>query len=263
MIAIMLLSCHARVYMEEQKYVSIVIPVFNADPYLEVCLSSICAQTYPYYKVIIIDDGSTDRSGLIAAHFAEQDSRFSVHHTENGGVSKARNLGISLSCTDYLCFIDADDYVEPAFLEHLMSEIGDADICVSAKRRWDQCKNKIRCDRFPAFRGSVTELTRHMFPYLRAMRGVTGRIFSGALFRDASLRFDESLDYGEDMKLNYAAFCLAENVVFCSEPLYTYRIHNPLSLSRQNSVKVSTQSRNQEECIRMLKDQKARHSSLI
>ena len=239
--------------MDDSKSVSIIIPVFNAESYLEECLHSVCFQSYPYFEIILIDDGSTDRSSLIASRYASEDSRIRIIRTTNGGVSKARNLGISLAKNPFLCFIDADDFVDPIFLERLTSEIKDAEICVCAKRRWDQLRNRIRCDRFPDFSGTIQSLASRLFPYRKAMRGVTGRLFSASLFRRGALQFDESLSYGEDMKFNCAAFCLAEKAVFCSMPLYTYRIHNPLSLSKKSSVRVSAQYRAQRNCIRSLK----------
>lgn len=91
--------------------VSIIIPVYNVDTYLESCLNSIICQTYKNLEIIVIDDGSTDRSPLICDQFANKDNRFIVVHKVNEGVSFARNVGLMISKGDYIAFIDSDDYV--------------------------------------------------------------------------------------------------------------------------------------------------------
>ncbi|MDE7095803.1 MAG: glycosyltransferase, partial [Anaeroplasmataceae bacterium] len=103
-----------------EKYISIIVPVYNVKDYLKACIDSILTQSYQYYEVILVDDGSTDESGLICDEYANKDSRIKVIHKENGGLSSARNAGIDVANYDVLSFIDSDDYIEPTFLERLI-----------------------------------------------------------------------------------------------------------------------------------------------
>lgn len=92
--------------------ISIIIPVYNVEQYLPECMESIVNQTYHNLQIILVDDGSTDGSGGICDEFASWDSRIHVLHLENGGVSRARNVGIDAATGDYFVFVDSDDYVD-------------------------------------------------------------------------------------------------------------------------------------------------------
>lgn len=96
---------------------SIIVPVFNSENYLHKCIDSLLAQTYADFELLLIDDGSTDRSGEICDEYAEKDLRIKVFHTSNKGVSTARNLGLSLARGKYINFVDSDDWVKPDYLE--------------------------------------------------------------------------------------------------------------------------------------------------
>ena len=89
--------------------ISIIVPVYNVEPYLRKCLDSILAQTYRDLEILIIDDGSTDGSGRICDEYAGKDDRIKVFHTENHGLSAARNYALDRSHGDYIAFIDSDD----------------------------------------------------------------------------------------------------------------------------------------------------------
>lgn len=91
--------------------VSIIVPVYNVEPYIETCIQSLIRQTMGNIEVILVDDGSTDRSGELCDQYAEADERIRVIHKQNGGLSSARNAGISAAKGEYLLFVDSDDYV--------------------------------------------------------------------------------------------------------------------------------------------------------
>lgn len=108
--------------------ISIVVPVYNVEKYLERCVKSIAAQTYKDIEIILVDDGSNDKSGLMCDEFALENEKITALHKENGGLSDARNYGMEHSNGEYICFIDSDDYIEPNMMEVLISTIGDADM---------------------------------------------------------------------------------------------------------------------------------------
>lgn len=101
--------------------VSIIVPVYNVEKVLHYCIESILNQTYNDFELILVDDGSTDNSGTICDDYSARDSRVSVVHTKNGGVSKARNTGIEMAQGEFLCFIDSDDYIAEEYLEKLFN----------------------------------------------------------------------------------------------------------------------------------------------
>lgn len=108
--------------MNEPK-VSVIIPVYNVEKHLEKCLDSVIGQTYPNLEIILIDDGSKDRSGAICDAYAAKDARIVCVHQENAGVSRARNRGIELGSGDYYHFLDSDDYVDLDMYEYLLTQI--------------------------------------------------------------------------------------------------------------------------------------------
>lgn len=103
--------------------ISVVIPVYNIEEYLERCVNSVCQQTYSNLEIILVDDGSTDGSGRLCDKLAEKDERIKVFHKENGGSSSARNLGLLQAKGEYIGFVDSDDYVSPQMYELLSNAI--------------------------------------------------------------------------------------------------------------------------------------------
>lgn len=101
--------------------VSVVIPVYNVEQYLEKCIASVINQTFTDYELILVDDGSTDGSGDLIDEWSQRDDRIRVIHKDNGGLSSARNCGIETAVGKYLTFIDSDDYVAKEYLEVLVS----------------------------------------------------------------------------------------------------------------------------------------------
>lgn len=102
---------------------SVIIPVYQAEQVLEKCIDSVLAQSFQDLEIILVDDGSTDRSGVICDNYAKQDSRIKVIHKKNAGVSAARNSGLSLASGEYIAFVDSDDYLEPNMYQSMMDKM--------------------------------------------------------------------------------------------------------------------------------------------
>ena len=107
---------------------SIVIPVYNTEEYLDKCLSSVFGQSFSDFEVIVVNDGSTDSSEKIVSDYMKKYSNLKFFCKENGGLSSARNYGVSLCSGDYILFLDSDDYFETGLLEVLDREVSDCDI---------------------------------------------------------------------------------------------------------------------------------------
>lgn len=111
----------AEMIQDKKPLVSVIVPVYGVEAYLEKCVRSILTQDMDDFELILVDDGSPDACGEICDRFAEQDKRVQTIHKENGGLSDARNAGIDAAKGEYLSFIDADDFVEPTYLSYLLS----------------------------------------------------------------------------------------------------------------------------------------------
>ena len=99
--------------------ISIIVPIYNVEQYLNRCIESLVNQTYTNLEILLIDDGSTDNSGKLAEKWISNDQRIKVYHKKNGGLSDARNYGIKYAKGKYLSFVDSDDYVDMRFIEIL------------------------------------------------------------------------------------------------------------------------------------------------
>ena len=105
------------------KLISVIIPIFNVEKFLTACIDSVLNQTYENIEIILIDDGSTDTCPQICDKYEKKDSRVTVIHKENGGISSARNAGLDASHGEYIYFLDGDDYIDKYSFEILMKPI--------------------------------------------------------------------------------------------------------------------------------------------
>lgn len=204
---------------------SIIIPVYNVEAYLEECLESILAQDYRDYEVLLINDGSTDASGVICDRYPERDSRFRVFHQQNKGVSGARNVGINNSTGEWICFIDSDDLIGTNYLNAFSENISDdCDMVIQGIKRIGKV-NDILC----SF-ASLEKINREAFFDLYSIWphyfSPCNKIYRKTLIIEQNLQFNESIHYGEDtiFNLDYAMhtrgiFTLLPNIH------YLYRIN--------------------------------------
>lgn len=130
-------SDYAVIKQRVEQKVSIVIPVYNVEAYLERCVESVLGQTYRNLQIILVDDGSTDSSGALCDMFASRDRRISVLHKANGGLSSARNSGMDKAQGEWIAFIDSDDYVSASYIEDMMQACSRFHVPLSACGRYD------------------------------------------------------------------------------------------------------------------------------
>lgn len=168
--------------------ISVVVPVYNVEKYLDRCISSICGQTYRELEVILVDDGSTDGSGRICDEWAEKDDRVHVIHVKNGGVSRARNLGIDAAHGEYICFVDSDDWIEADYFEEAVPTLEKArPICLINNYVTDDGAGEIFC-KFPP----SAEMNMNAAETFREM--ATGC---------KNVRFPTDIIFGEDLLFNF------------------------------------------------------------
>lgn len=116
---------------QQRPLISVIVPVYNVEQYLRRCVDSLLCQTYPYIEILLINDGSTDASPAICSQYAERDTRVTVVHQENGGLSAARNTGLDWAKGEFISFVDSDDFVVPKFLEVLYQTLQNVDADLS------------------------------------------------------------------------------------------------------------------------------------
>lgn len=121
--------------------ISVIVPVYNVEQYLERCVDSIINQTYTNLEIILVNDGSTDNSGKLCDELAKKDERIRVIHKENGGLSDARNRGIEEAESDLVGFIDSDDYIDNDMYEILLKNLNNTDADLSMCALYDVYNN--------------------------------------------------------------------------------------------------------------------------
>lgn len=211
---------------------SIIIPVYNKEQFLEDCLSSILGQVFTDFEVILINDGSTDDSGKICDIFKLKDNRIRVFHQENQGVSATRNLGIELSTGDYIGFIDADDEIENDMYEVLLKNI------IVSKSDISACRMKVTFPNksvLPNTSSSIEIYNNEQALKLnlsgRFDRSANNKIYKSSLIKD--LRFYGSIY--EDILFTCKAFLLAQQTIFEDSIKYNYIVRdNSVSISKFN-----------------------------
>ena len=196
--------------------ISVVVPVYNAGPYLRQCLDSIAAQTYPNMEVILVDDASTDGSGQICKEYAERDERFQyVRFPANRGPSAARNEGVGRAAGAFLSFVDADDYVEPDLLEKLYRSLTESGADIST------CgADGIRLESGPARTYSRAEAVCCLAKGAPFNHVPWGKLYCAELAR--ACPFDENVFYSEDLLFLYEALKRSEKVSCIPDVLYHY-----------------------------------------
>ena len=210
--------------------ISVIVPVYRAEAFLKTCTDSILGQTYHDLELLLVDDGSPDRSGALCDEIAAGDSRVRVFHQENGGVSAARNLALGKASGDYVYFVDSDDWIAPNTLETLLSALrsSGADTAGCGVRYVDQ--NNVEGAAEPPI------LPAGVYGHEEIMAGIVDRLLGDRLSRNAvngyvvRFLFTRSLLVGmsfqgaylEDELFLMEYFCRAQKLVTVDAPLYYY-----------------------------------------
>lgn len=228
--------------MKEESLISVIIPIYDVEPYLRNCLDSVVGQTYRNLEIICVDDGSPDGCGAICDEYAAKDNRIRVIHKENGGLSSARNAGIEIAHGDFVSFIDSDDRVDPDMVEYLyrLLEKYDADISVClttvyGKQQWkpyELAKEEII--------GSK-ECTERLLYNDGVSVSAWAKLYKKELFTD--IRFPDGKIF-EDVGTTYRTFLSAEYIALGNEAKYNYTI-------RENSILTGTFDRRKLDMMEM------------
>ena len=180
--------------------ISVIVPVYNTEQYLRQCLDSILCQTFSDFELILVDDASTDRSGVICDDYSMKDKRVKIFHCgKNSGVSAARNLAIDHSTGEYLVFIDSDDFIDSKYLETLNSVSADL-VLSNFKLYWPSTSHY---NQYPSENGLFSiESQKDAVLYLKggyAPIAVWGKLFCKSIIERHNIRFDTAQKTCEDI----------------------------------------------------------------
>ena len=215
--------------------ISVIVPIYKVEAYLDECIRSIVKQTYPFLDIILVDDGSPDRCGEMCDAWAAKDSRVKVIHKPNGGLSDARNAGLRIAVGDYIAFVDSDDWIEPQMYEKMLAAMKaeQADICAC---RIAECHPERRSE-WGCPKNQVTdpEQTLAML-YNEASYPVAAwnKLYRRELWE--TLRFPVG-KICEDAFTTYLLIHKAKRIVQLSEAFYNYRIRPESIMTSRFSIK--------------------------
>lgn len=225
--------------MKRQPLISIIIPVYNAEKYMEACLSSILEQEFSDYEVIAVNDGSTDGSLQICESFSRKDERVKVCSTENQGVSHARNLGIRMASSPWLLFLDSDDYLAGQCLALFAGLLREDSECIygdyvrgadfkgtfeaaeaEAADVLSMTLDPVNHDLLPAF----------YVPKSSTFNSACGKLYAKRIIEEYEIYFDEKLRLSEDLFFNVQYLQRIRKVTLTDLPVFVYR-ENEASVS--------------------------------
>ena len=220
--------------------ISVIVPVYRVEEYMERCVKSILSQTYKNLEVILVDDGSPDQCPAICDACAEKDVRVKVIHQENKGLSGARNAGIDAASGEYLAFVDSDDYVSPHFIEELYQLLQDTG-CAIGQCRFSYVKGDGLVEEgdsaFCIYRGE--SLMEQLYgPEEKATCFVVAwnKLYRAELFKETGIRYPEGRIH-EDEATTYRLFHEAKKLAFLDRALYGYYTENGGSITSVFSAK--------------------------
>ncbi len=205
------------------KTVSIIVPIYNVEKYLEKCLDSLLSQTYKNLEILLIDDGSPDNSPRICDEYAKKDSRIRVVHQKNSGASKARENGLKMARGEYISFVDPDDWLELSAMEELTDAAGKfgADIVIfDWQAFFDDGRTLVNSQNLS--NDMSMEEIRDGFLLDRCPNFMCNKLFKKSLFDN--LTFPGGMIY-EDLYINAEIFCRCKKAYYIAKPFYCYRIH--------------------------------------
>lgn len=221
-----------------QPQISVIVPVYNVEKYLSRCIESILSQTFTDFELLLIDDGSTDRSGEMCDEYAKKDTRIRVFHTKNRGVSAARNLGLDNAKGEWISFVDSDDWVEEDYLNKFF--------------HYDSLSyESVVCQRFYVEDVSFPEKNRVSFEYLNDILKypfeeksiikykiledvyVFAKLFNKKLIKEKNIRFYEKISICEDLIFFHTYLQYVKEIILCSSSSYHYIQRNIITLSKK------------------------------
>lgn len=205
---------------EKQVMISVITPVYNSEKYLHKCIDSVLVQTYQDFELILVNDGSTDKSGAICDEYALKDKRVKVFHKENGGVSSARNIGLKNALGDYIIHTDSDDLMLPGALESLYNQAQQSNSDIVIGNYIVRYESK---DKFISLNLTDT-VTSYDFLYGMLMGKYHAALWNKLVKKSCyqNYLFDERVNYMEDLLILSKIFINNPSLSFIQDKVYVY-----------------------------------------
>ena len=221
----------------ENKKVSIIVPVYNVELYIEDCLNSLLNQTYSNYEIILINDGSTDNSIEICSKYNDQ--KIKIFNQNNKGVSIARNVGISLATGQYIMFVDADDMVSEKYIENLIKSIEETNtdmvVCGYTKEK-AELVNKKNSQEIKGEIINANTMLENMMENNLQEGYLWNKIFKKSIINDNSLEFKEGVNVWEDLYFVIEYLSKSDKIFAINEKLYYYRTREGSAVNRKETA---------------------------
>ena len=218
--------------------VSIIVPAFNSEKTIVRCVDSILKQSYYDIEVLLVDDGSTDKTSDICDNYAKLDPRILVYHKSNGGVSSARNLGLKHAKGEFITFIDSDDWVGENYISNLLTYLEQGvDLVISYN--WYITEDKKEQEKYPTYKIDSTELFQLLFIEndIHYHTSPWGKLYRKSIIDDMGLLFDDQMHIGEDLCFLYEYMLISESIFISSHTDYYYVADRAGSLTKRvNSI---------------------------
>ena len=216
--------------MTGEAEVSVIVPIYNIDQYIEQCISSIIMQTYDKLQIVLVDDGSTDRSGQICDQYQKKDVRIVVIHKQNEGLVPARKTGLLVATGKYICYVDGDDWIEPDFIEHLLAgmeragtELSVADyFCDMEEYSW-KVQERQQAGVYDTKELISTMLYTGEFYEFGISQFVWAKLFRRDVLYEIQMQVDDRIFCGEDVAVTYPYILKTRKICFLSYAGYHYR----------------------------------------
>lgn len=222
----------------EATLISVIVPVYNVEEYLDECVQSLVNQTYQNLEIILVDDGSSDNSPQMCDAWKAQDSRIKVIHKTNGGASAARNAGLNIASGEYIGFVDSDDYIAPTMYEELQKALRGSTVKVSccALTYVTSDGKCTKTTRVPSLAQLNTEEALNAVFYGQVDTTMCAKLYHREIFRTISFPEGET---NEEYSLWVPILTKSEGLTCVDEPLYYYR-GRPGSITTYASLREST-----------------------
>ncbi len=223
-------------------YISIIVPVYNVEKYLERCIESILEQTFKNFELVLINDGSTDNSGKICDEYANRDNRIRVIHKKNEGVSVARNIGIETAKGKYIMFVDSDDWLDIDMVEYLYNMINqsnyDISVCRYSLYKNGKVSNRIEKEEHIEIYNNNDDIMREFVSKNKFLFSPVNKLYKKSLFIENDIRFSNYIKYSEDALLNYHIFSNINKLIYSNMSKYNYNMHSNSTVTNINEKRL-------------------------
>ena len=215
--------------------ISIIIPIYNSEKYLEKCLESVTTQSFKNIEILLINDGSTDNSLNICYKFEKKDSRIKIITKENSGVSGARNIGILNSVGEYIVFVDSDDYCQSNMIESIIKNINENELLIFSY-------NKVMKNKEINYSAGKIDINKNNIEEKIVNEDRIGgylwnKVFKSSIIKENKIKFDSNITFCEDLLFVFEYVQKIEKIVYLEDTLYNYRIRKGSKTSNMFSKK--------------------------